>query len=75
MFTNRCHVMFDQYLPCKNRSVQLDWFLVLCKETKNEFPHLVFNPTFGMGQHYMDTSAPPIFALELAEAIVHIQVK
>lgn len=28
-----------------------------------------------MGQHYMDTSAPPIFALELAEAIVHIQVK
>lgn len=68
-------VMFDQFLPCKNRLVQLDWFLVLCKETKNEFAHLVFNPTFGMGQHYMDTSAPPIFALELAEAIVHIQVK
>lgn len=37
--------------------------------------HLVFNPAFGMGQHYMDISAPPIFALELAEAIVHIQVK
>lgn len=29
----------------------------------------------GMVQSYMDTSAPPIFALELAEAIVHIQVK
>lgn len=28
-----------------------------------------------MFQSYMDTSAPPIFALELAEAIVHIQVK
>lgn len=53
----------------------IGWFLVLRKETKNEFSHLVFNPTFGMGQHYMDTSAPPIFALELAEAIVHIQVK
>lgn len=39
------------------------------------FPHLVFYPTVGMGQHYMDTSAPPIFALELAEAIVHIEVK
>lgn len=48
---------------------------MLRKETKNEFPHLVFYPIFGMGQHYMDTSAPPIFALELAEAIIHIQVK
>lgn len=68
-------VMFDQFLPCKSRMVQLDWFLVLRKETKNEFPHLVFNPTFGIGQHYMDTNSPRIFALELAEAIVHIQVK
>lgn len=75
MFTNRCHVMYDWFLPCKNHLVQFDWFLVLCKETKNEFPHLVFNSTFGMGLHYMNTSAPPIFALESAEAIVHIQVK
>lgn len=30
---------------------------------------------FVMGQHYIDTSAPPIFALDFAEAIVHIQVK
>ena len=49
MFTNRCHVMYDQFLPCKNHLVQLDWFLVLCKETKSEIPHVVFNPTFGMG--------------------------
>lgn len=42
------------------------------KETKKD---LVFYPTVGMGQHYMDTSAPPIFALELTEAIVHIEVK
>lgn len=38
------------------------------------FLNLSFHPT-GMFTHYMDTSAPPIFALELAEAIVHIQVK
>lgn len=40
------------------------------------FLNLSFNPT-GMFHHYMvmDTSAPPIFALELAEVIVHIQVK
>lgn len=69
MFTNRCHVMLDQVLPCKKNT------LCCVKKTKNEFPHLVFNPTFGIGQHYMDTNAPPIFALELAEAIVHIQVK
>lgn len=57
--------------------VKIAWFnwtgSWCCVETK--FPHLVFNPTFGIGQHYMDTNAPPIFALELAEAIVHIQVK
>ena len=67
MFTNGCHFMFDQILPCKNYSVQLYWSLCCLKR------HLVFNPAFGMG--HMDTSAPPIFALELAEAIVHIQVK
>lgn len=49
--------------------------MAICTETKNEFFHLVFNGTFGMDQHFMDTSAPPIFALELAEAIVHIHVK
>lgn len=30
---------------------------------------------FVMGQRNIDTSAPPIFALDFAEAIVHIQVK
>ena len=61
------------------------------KQTNNKlcfFPQLVFTSNMGcfyitwdvstlhgMFPHYMDTSAPPIFALELAEAIVHIQVK
>lgn len=69
MFTNRCH-FFGLFFkihrtgsrhPVTRRRVSLlPSFL------------LVF---FVMGQHYIDTSAPPIFALDFAEAIVHIQVK
>lgn len=41
MFTNRCHVVYDQFLPCKNHLVQLEWFSVLCGETKIEISSLI----------------------------------
>lgn len=67
MFTNRCHVMFDKFAMLNW------WWVLLCKETNNEFSHLVFNSTSGMVS--MNTSASLIFALELAETTVHMQMK
>lgn len=75
MFTNRCHVMFDLFFFCHVK-LMLSSIRLVSKETRNEFTvSLIQLFLFGMGQCYMDTSAPPIFALELAEAIIHIQVK
>lgn len=37
MFTNRCHVMYDKFLPCKNRSVQFDWFWYCVKRQRISF--------------------------------------
>lgn len=72
MFTNRCHV-WSIFFPCEIDA----WFNCHCvKRQRMSFLTLsLIQLFFGMGQHYMDTSAPPIFALEFAEAIVHIQVK
>lgn len=55
---------------------KLNWTDLKCFVNRQtmRFLNLSFYPT-GMFQRYMDTSAPPIFALELTEAIVHIQVK
>lgn len=74
MFTNRCHVMFDKCLPWKSDG-QFNRTASWCCVKRQRMSFLTLSIIQLLGWVSMDTSAPPIFALELAEAIVHIQMK